>query len=280
MDGINIFADDLAGILDDKNRGSSMRGEDLIRQEGLPAAAISGTGELLPEALFLAEASTLSFGGLVMLGMELCGRYRMEARAGSATYYRLHDPRTSQNALIRFLEGMPEAPHQPEALLAAGFLQDGSPAPLASFLCALAVLPSEIGGFGMPHPRFAVPIGQLENDLLRLDLLFTQDGYSVGFLYTRTLAQAMSLHGLMSCVVDGVRQPVYIVNVTDDILADRHRILSVVWMACKAFAGSDNVPESGLETPARLALVEGMQPPIYGHMSLSGYDLAFHPFAD
>lgn len=280
MDGINIFTDDLADILYDNSHSSSMKGEDLIRQEGLPAAAISGTGELLPEALFLAEASTLSFGGLVMLGMELCGRYRMEARAGSATYYRLHEPRTNQDALIRFLESMPEAPHQPEALLAARYLQDGSPTPLASFLCALAVLPPDVGGFGMPHPRFAVPIGQLEEELLRLDLLFSQDGYSVGFLYTRTLSRAMSLRGLMSCVIDGVRQPVYIVNVSDDILADRHRIISVFWMACKAFAGSGNVSESDLETPARLALVEGMQPPIYGHMSLSGYDLAFHPFVD
>lgn len=110
-----------------------------------------------PELTFLLMAHYLNLHELIVLGMELCGHYRL---AGANTCCPLKSNRTIYNQaslttpqrLSDYLDHVERVRGLPLAKLACGYLAADSASPMETALYALLCLPRNQGGYGFPRP--------------------------------------------------------------------------------------------------------------------------------
>ena len=110
-----------------------------------------------PEFTFLLLAKHLSVTELAMVGMELCGYYRLAGggpsnllQSSRTLYSRI--PLTTTVRLTSFLERMKGFPGTDDALRACRFLEQGSASPMETVVYLLLCLPSMLGGYALEHP--------------------------------------------------------------------------------------------------------------------------------
>ena len=110
-----------------------------------------------PELTFLLLARYLSLPELLLVGMELCGLYRL-ANANTSQLLRSTRAIYNQNALttpfrIATCVGrVDDFPNVKLARRACAFLTASSASPMESVLYLLLCLPKRLGGYGLPRP--------------------------------------------------------------------------------------------------------------------------------
>ena len=111
-----------------------------------------------PELTFLLMAHYLDLCELVMLGMELCGHYRLVAAptqrvlSSNRTLYG-QAPLTNPQRIFALLEGAQGMTGLPLAKRALGYVAAGSTSPMETALYLLLCLPKKLGGYGLPIPQ-------------------------------------------------------------------------------------------------------------------------------
>ncbi len=111
-----------------------------------------------PELTFLLMAHYLELHQLIVLGMELCGFYRL---VGAATQSPLvsnrtlygRAPLTTPHRIAAFLDRASGVTGLPLAKRALSYLEAGSASPMETALYLLLCLPRKLGGYGLPHPQ-------------------------------------------------------------------------------------------------------------------------------
>lgn len=110
-----------------------------------------------PEFTFLLMASYLNIYGMLMLGMELCGHYRLGGApvtgalcSGDAVYNQR--PLTTRARIERLLGRSAAFPGVVVARRACKFLENGSASPMETALYLLLCLPRNLGGYGLRRP--------------------------------------------------------------------------------------------------------------------------------
>ena len=111
-----------------------------------------------PELTFLLMAHHLKLFELVMLGMELCGHYRL---VGAPTHSTLASkltlygqaPLTNPQRIAAVLERAGGMTGLPLAKRALGYVAEGSASPMETALYLLLCLPRKLGGYGLPRPQ-------------------------------------------------------------------------------------------------------------------------------
>lgn len=110
-----------------------------------------------PEMTFLLMASRLSLVGLVMLGMELCGHYRLvgtntiEPLTSNRTLFGV-EALTTPDKLAAFIEDARDYAGVKHARQACRFIAPDSASPMESAVFLLLCLPRAYGGYGMRWP--------------------------------------------------------------------------------------------------------------------------------
>lgn len=110
-----------------------------------------------PEFTFLLMAHYLDLHELIVLGMELCGHYRL---VGSSTNSPLvsnrtlygQRPLTTPQRIAALLERADGFTGLPKAKRACAYLTAGSASPMETALYLLLCLPRKLGGYGLPRP--------------------------------------------------------------------------------------------------------------------------------
>ena len=103
-----------------------------------------------PELCFLQMGETLSVAGLIALGLELCGGYRLRPEGGFSSNC---PPLASPASIARFLEAAAGHRGVKAARRAARFLLEGSASPMESALYERVCLPLQLGGYASPQPE-------------------------------------------------------------------------------------------------------------------------------
>lgn len=109
-----------------------------------------------PEFSFLQMAAHADVVKLAVLGMELCGTYRLREDRTAFGVPQLTTVRRIESYLSRMV-GAQGARKAREALR---FVTDNSGSPRETVLCLLLCLPPSIGGFGLPLPSLGDPTAQ------------------------------------------------------------------------------------------------------------------------
>lgn len=110
-----------------------------------------------PELLFVLMSRYLSLSGLMLLGMELCGHYRLVGSSprrpleGVETLYDQR-PLTTVDRLTRFVTLMDNSSGIKDARRALKYIADGAASPMESILYLLLCLPRSLGGYGISTP--------------------------------------------------------------------------------------------------------------------------------
>ena len=107
-----------------------------------------------PELCFLQMAGKLPLIGLVALGNELCGKYRLGKENADGKGFRGDSPITSVDSLNSYAAKVAGLKGRKSALMALPFIADGSASPMETILAMLLVLPYRLGGYGFPMPLF------------------------------------------------------------------------------------------------------------------------------
>ncbi len=110
-----------------------------------------------PELTFLLLAGHLSLVQLIMVGMELCGHYRL---AGAETSTLLHScntlynqrPHTTLHRLEGYLANAGGFPGVTSARRAARYVAPFSASPMETVVFLLLCLPRSLGGYALPRP--------------------------------------------------------------------------------------------------------------------------------
>ena len=110
-----------------------------------------------PEFTFLLLAKYLDLANLIMVGMELCGYYRLGGTSSNALFASKStmygcQPLTSSVLLARFLERAKGFPGAKKAARACRYLEQGAASPMESVLYLLLCLPPMLGGYGLVRP--------------------------------------------------------------------------------------------------------------------------------
>ena len=121
-----------------------------------------------PELCLLQMAQSLSIPKIVEAGCELCGDYSTDPLSGEAGIIKLH-PRTTREAIRLFSERISGIKGCSNYRKAAEFIADQSASPRETQLMLLLCLPSYLGGYGLPLPKFNEPIN---NGKFRCDLFW------------------------------------------------------------------------------------------------------------
>lgn len=110
-----------------------------------------GSGVYLssPEFTFLQMATRLDDVSLVMLGMELCGTYRLRSCGAVIDLPQV----TTVERLRSYLSRMTGAPGARKAREALGYVANGSTRPADTAFCLMFCLPTRMGGYALPLPR-------------------------------------------------------------------------------------------------------------------------------
>ena len=111
-----------------------------------------------PELCFIQMAEELSLAKLVLLGFELCGRYRPGNKEDEARGFRDDLPLTSVAKLKAYLSKAPVIKGKKAASRALQFVVDNSASPMESILTILLTLPYRLGGYGLEMPLLNYPI--------------------------------------------------------------------------------------------------------------------------
>ena len=133
-----------------------------------------------PELYFLQMAQTLSCAGLVLLGLELCGTYRLEVEGG---FRSVRHPLATARGLGKFVRAAKGMPGRSKAQRALRWVMDGSASPMESMLAARLCMSAMLGGYGLPLPALnelmdLTPCQQTVSGRLYLygDLLWLEQG--------------------------------------------------------------------------------------------------------
>ena len=113
-----------------------------------------------PEFVFLQMAARTDAVSLTMLGMELCGCYRMQDKHVAYQMPRLTNVRRIRSFLSRMV-GTPGTRRAREAL---AHVMDGLESPAQTALLMQLCLPTRMGGYALPMPRLEQSV-RLSNDL-------------------------------------------------------------------------------------------------------------------
>lgn len=110
-----------------------------------------------PELTFLLMSHYLSLTGLMLVGMELCGHYRLmsaSSRQPLTSSRTLYDKQalTSTAHLARYLERCKGIGGIKEARRALRYLANDSASPMESVVYLLLCLPRSLGGFAIRRP--------------------------------------------------------------------------------------------------------------------------------
>ena len=112
----------------------------------------SGLAVTSPELCFLQMASELPLVGLVALGYELCGGYRLDPESAKDKGFRIDRPLASVESLSSYVARTSGSKGNKNALKALRFIMDGSASPMETILAILLVFPHRLGGYGFPKP--------------------------------------------------------------------------------------------------------------------------------
>ena len=133
-------------------RGCECRLLDTSRR--LPPGSFSEINQdllvLSPALCFARLATRVDFPQLLRVGMELCGTYRKNPVSGETEYGA--EPLLAAVDLREYIEQLPRVVGKGKALRAARYLADAAASPREAALCLLVVLPTKLGGYGLPAP--------------------------------------------------------------------------------------------------------------------------------
>ena len=119
----------------------------------LPAGAFLDAGAGLfmasPELVFLQMGSELSVAGLVQLGLELCGTYRLKS---NGSFQSGCEPLTTPGQLELFVTQAVGFPGRKRALRALPWIISGAASPMETRLVIRLCLPPRYGGCSCPLP--------------------------------------------------------------------------------------------------------------------------------
>ena len=117
-----------------------------------------------PELCFLQMAGELPLVGLVVLGYEFCGSYRLDKERAEGKGFREDQPLTSVNRLSSYIERAAGSKGCKNAKRALRYIVDGSASPMETILSVILVLPYKFGGFGFPKPLLNHRIESSDSD--------------------------------------------------------------------------------------------------------------------
>lgn len=127
--------------------GALWRLRDVRDPDGRPLHCLS------PEMDFLLACRRLTLAEALLRAFELCGCYRVTDESPDGFVSRAA-PLTTPRKLRNFIDGVTFPVHGlPVARRAAGLTLTGAASPRESALTAMLVLPSRLGGYGMPAPE-------------------------------------------------------------------------------------------------------------------------------
>lgn len=109
-----------------------------------------------PEFFFFRMANQLDLATAALLGCELCGFYstNMTTPAIAEDAQELYDTtHTTQLAIEGYLSSVGDTPYGTKALEALEYVHAGDMDPFESYVCTVAHLPVDSGGFGLPSPK-------------------------------------------------------------------------------------------------------------------------------
>lgn len=140
-------------VADERQRTARRRFTYHVCSQGLPKRSYSSVAKGLyvakPELSYLQMASKLSLIGLVQLGMEMCGTYRLLPEGG----FQGDCPAlTTKDSLRRFLLEAQGCYGQEKALQSLEWVVEGSASPRETQTCIRLCLPPRYGGFSCPLP--------------------------------------------------------------------------------------------------------------------------------
>lgn len=104
-----------------------------------------------PELCFLQLAEELSVAGLVAVGLELCGRYRLLPEGGFSPHCK---PLTTPGKIKRFLEKSEGLRGCRPAARALKWVLPDSASPMETMLYERVCFSKMLGGYAAPPPRF------------------------------------------------------------------------------------------------------------------------------
>lgn len=110
-----------------------------------------------PELIFVLMSHYLTLTGLMLLGMELCGHYRLtntSSRRPFESREALYGqrPLTSVNRIKRLVDQIDGVGGIKNARRALTYMANGAASPMESVLYLLLCLPRSLGGYGIPAP--------------------------------------------------------------------------------------------------------------------------------
>ena len=121
-----------------------------------------------PELCLLQMAQSLPAPKIAEIGCELCGDYSTDPFSEKSDLLKLH-PRTTGESIRLFGERISGLKGCSNYRKAAKFVADRSASPRETQLMLLLCLPSHLGGYNLPMPKFNEPIS---NGKFRCDLFW------------------------------------------------------------------------------------------------------------
>lgn len=138
-----------------------------------------------PELCLLQMAQSLSIPEIAEIGCELCGDYSIDPLSEESDLLKLQ-PRTTAESIRLFGKRISGLKGCSNYRKAARFIADRSASPRETQLMLLLCLPTYLGGYGLPIPKFNEPIdgGRFRCDLFwpdaKLALEYDSDMFHTG----------------------------------------------------------------------------------------------------
>lgn len=212
-----------------------------------------------PELTFLLMAHYLDLHELVMLGMELCGHYRL---VGAPTHRALDTNRTlygrasltSPQRIAALLERMDGTTGLSRAKRALEYVAAGSASPMETALYLLLCLPRKLGGYGLPRPqlnarrRVTSRAGSLTlSKTLVPDLFWPNKRLDLEY-------DSEEFHASSDALQKGARRAlalrvmgVEVISVTKEVLYDKDAFDALARIVAKAVGGRVRKPTEAAE---------------------------------
>jgi len=136
-----------------------------------------------PELTFLQMASKLSLVGLIQLGYELCGTYRIDRTNTPERGFRDDIPLTSIDKLTSYINKVEGFKGIKNARRALGFICMNSASPMETVLAILLCLPYRMGGYSLPKPSLnsAIKVPSTSHIEYKCDLFWPKTKVAVEY---------------------------------------------------------------------------------------------------
>ncbi len=238
---------------------------------------ISGTTRMsTPEYFFLRKSNQLPFAKAIMMGMELCGKYRtlLTQFNRDEGYDLIKTPRTTKDVIKHYLSDIRNTKEGKRARRILRYVEDECSSPMSAYLYLLLCLPRARGSYGlgraMPSAAFRLGEGFMpgsNGDFLAYDVCWPKKLVAAQYIGD----QLLSTRNYEALKVGGVR----VVCFGDEDVADPDRFDRLAHKLADLLDISlPETTKSWLE--ARDKLRHQAEVPDFDHMLLTMHDMTKH----